>query len=273
MYYIYFPYVLILSVAMAALCHQQEKNLWWAAVVFFAPVTAPYFIVKSEKQSTGKWIALFIFTFALVLGTEGFIWFTQYKQDQYNKLNPVDRAAVRITRVIEANVSEMNQIMGALDIRNTVASGKKEIITSKASIKRAKILLRQSQKATNQFTVFVTDYGPYFQKTRQNWILQLRNFYKNKHMIKYYTSTQQYLNEFERLLNYVQTHFEQIRSRKSQEMQNYDQYFIRYRHGLNIYQKYSDERMKVQTVLIKNYPELKKYLPAGAQTKAVSILD
>ncbi len=273
MYYIYFPYVLILSVAMAILCHKQEKTLWWAVVVLFAPVTTPYFIVKSEKQPPGKWIALFIFTFLIVLGVEGFIWFTQYKQNQFNKLNPVDRVAVRLTRVIEANVAEMNEIMGALDIRNTVASGKKEIVTSKASIKRAKILIRQSQKVTRQFIIFVTDYGPYFQKTRQNWILQLRNFYKNKHMVKYYTSTQQYLDEFERLLNYTQAHFEQIKARKSGEIQNYDQYFIRYRHGLNIYQRYSDERMKVQIPLVKKYPEVKKYLPARAQTKAVSILD
>ncbi len=273
MYYIYFPYVLILAMTMAGICRKQEKSLWWAVVVFFAPVTTPYFIVKSEKQPPGKWISLFVFTFLLVLGAEGFIWFTEYKQYRFNTLNPVDRTAVRITRVIEANVAEMNEIMRVLDVRNTVASGKREIVTSKASIKRAKILIRQSHKATKQFIIFVTDYGPYFQKTRQEWVLQLRNFYKNKHMIKYYATTQQYLDEFERLLNYVQAHFEQIRSRKSQEMQNYDQYFIRYRHGLNIYQKYSDERMKVQTALIKKYPELKKYLPGRAQTKAVSILE
>ncbi len=269
MYYIYYPYVLIISMAMAGICYKQKKPLWWSAVVLFAPVTTPYFIVKSEKK--GKWMTLFLLSFLLVAGAEGYIWYKEYKQDQIDRLHPVDRTAIRLTNIIEANFSEMNAIMKSLDIKDTIASGKKDIITSKDSIKRGRILIKQSQKATKQFAVLVTDYAPYFQKTHQNWALELKNFYQSRHMVKYYSTTKQYLEEFEKFLNYVQTHFEEIRNHKSRAMENYDHYFIGYRRGLDRYQKYGNERMKAQMALTNHYPELKKYLPEKIQKRAVNV--
>ncbi len=272
MYYIYYPYVLIVSMAMAAICHKQKNPLWWSAAVFFAPVTTPYFIVQFQKRGVGKWIVFFFISFLLVVGIEGCIWFQNYKQNQFARLNPVDRTAILITRDIESNISEMNAIMESLDIKDRVATGKKDIINSRDSIKRARILMEQGHKLTKQFVIFVTDHAPYFQQTHQNWALELKKFYQSSHMIKYYSTTTQYLNEFKHLLDYVETHFEKIKNHHSQAIKNYDQYFIRYRQGLDRYKKYADGRMKSQTVLIKKYPELKKYLPAKVRVTAVKML-
>ncbi len=67
--------------------HEQPK--WWAVIVFFAPVTTPYFIFKSRREDGAMLIPIFLATFLLVIGLEAFI-FSQYvKKTKYLHLSPV----------------------------------------------------------------------------------------------------------------------------------------------------------------------------------------
>ncbi len=256
---------------MAILCSKQEKNLSWAAATFFAPIITPYFIIKSGQKQPAKWIILFAVTFLLMVAAEGFLWNKAYKKTQFAHLNPVERTALRLTQAIQKNIEKSKEVMQSIDIKNTVASGKKEIIITKELISQANDLIRREEMLTKKFALLVTNYGSYFQKTHQNWAIELRNFYKSKTMTKHYEMTNNYLSNFEKLLNYTQSNFDAIRSKRSKEMKSYDQYFIRYRRGLDYYQSYSDQRMKIQKKLVAKYPNLAPYLPGRAQTKAVNL--
>ncbi len=271
MYYIYLPYVLILAILTAILCRKQQKSLAWVGAVFLAPIITPYFIIKSERPQAAKWIVWFIISFILMITAEGFLWYRAYKENSFDRLNPIERTTVRLTQAIEENTAKLNKVMQTLDIKNNVASGKKEILIARDLISQANVLMKRGEMLTKKFVLFTTNYGPYFQKRKQLWAIELRNFYKSKSMAKYYATTHEYLNNFEQLLNYSQKHFDQIRSKKAKAMKSYDQYFIRYRRGLNHYQLYSDRRMKVQKALVKKYPRLKPYLPEKSQTRAVKL--
>ena len=74
MFYIYFPIAAIFASLMLFECTTKNHPRWWALMVFLAPVTTPYFIFKSRKQTGMVLIIVFLSTFNSFASSRQFGW-------------------------------------------------------------------------------------------------------------------------------------------------------------------------------------------------------
>jgi len=88
MYYLYFTYTVIIALLMLLECQKKDRPKWWAIMVLFAPVTTPWFIFKSRKESGIILFIVFLMTFSAVGGTEFFLYKNYMEKNRYSDLSP-----------------------------------------------------------------------------------------------------------------------------------------------------------------------------------------
>ncbi|WP_300457335.1 hypothetical protein [Desulfobacula sp.] len=267
MYYIYFPYVTLLAALMLYDCYQLKQPRWWALAVLLAPVTTPYFIFKSRKESGVKFFMFFIVTFCAVTGGELFLYSKGVNRHHYAHQMPEIRQMIHLSDQLKTTTMKLDHELGILENLTKIESRAHEIKSTFEFVEHVINLLKINQEAIKQMVTYSSDHETFFIGRNLEWVLTLRNFYTNRNVIQHYKSLQNYLDRFADVLKYTYVNFYNITEYKSLEhLKNYDEYYLRYRRAIDSHNRFNTKRIDFQNVFADTYPDLKSFLPGERQT-------
>lgn len=267
MYYIYFVYVAILATLMLYECKKKTHPRWWALMVFFAPLSTPYFIFKSRKESGIILFMVFLTTFSAVAGLEIFLYSNYMEKNKYSHFSPVTRQMVRLSEELKDSTIKLDTALIQLENMSKVESRIHELKKTLVFIGHLRIIMEDNQSAINRLVKYTSDYESFFSTKDLAWVFYVQHFYNNRTVIQHYKSLQKYLDDFEALLEYTYVNFYNITEHKNKEhLNNYDEYYIRYRRAVNSHNRFNVKRIDFQNAFLKKYPNIKPYLPGERKT-------
>ena len=237
-------------------------------MVLFAPVTTPWFIFKSRKESGIILFMIFLTTFSVVGACEFFLYSNYMEKNRYSHLPPVTRQMIRISEELKVSTAKLDKALENLEALSKVESRIHEIKNTIDFITQFREIMIQNQDAINRLVKYTNDYKSFFDKKDLDWVFHVQKFYNNRNVIQHYKSLQKYLDDFEDLLEYTYVNFYNITEHKSKEhLQNYDQYYLKYRRSVNTHNKFNVKRIRFQNSFLKKYPDIRPYLPGERQGK------
>ncbi len=254
---------------MAFECKRRKLPLWWAAVVFAAPVTTPYFIFKFRTDRKLTLLMIFLVCFSLVTGSEFFIYSKMKATYKYDHLPPVTRQLIRYSEILKQTTQNLDNDLVELEQRSKVQSNVEKLEQTIVFIDELRQSMRDNQAAIEQMVEFVDKHKDFFTEKDLQWVYEINRFYNNRIVIMHFKSLQNYLDNFETLLRFCYQNFDAItKAGSTAYLKNYDQYYLRYRRAVDAHNKFNVKRLEFQNAFIKRYPEIKAYLPAKRQTEA-----
>lgn len=257
-------------------CKYRSLPKWWVAIVFAAPVTTPYFIVKSRKNKKLLFLLIFGVSFSLVIAGEIFIYSKMNAKDNYAHLPPVTRQLIRYSEILKQTTHNLDNDLIELEQQSKVQSKIDklgQIIVFIGELRRA---IYDNQAAIKQMVEFVDNHSDSFLKKDLKWVYEIKRYYNNRIMIQYFKSLENYLDNFEILLRFCYQNFDAITKVESAtHLKNYDEYYLRYRRAVDSHSRLNAKRIEFQDDFIKRYPEIKACLPGKrqTQTKAIRFLE
>lgn len=269
MYYIYFPFIFILAGLMFFECKRQNLPIWWSAIVFAAPVTTPYFILKFRTNRKLTLLIIFLVCFSLVTGGEIYIYSQIKTTYKYVHLPPVTRQLIRYSEILKLTTQNLDNDLVELEQRSKVQSNVDKLKQTIEFIDELRRSMRDNQAAIKQMVEFVEKHKDFFTQKDLQWVYEINRFYNNRIVIAHFKSLKNYLDNFETLLRFCYRNFDAITKAESiTHLKNYDQYYLRYRRAVDSHNRFNVKRLEFQNAFIKRYPEIKAYLPAERQTEA-----
>lgn len=248
-------------------CIDKGRPKWWVPMVLFAPVTTPYFIFKSRKESGIILFMIFLTIFSAVSAGE-FILYTRYmERNKYAHLPPVVRQMIRLSEELKASTLKLDKGLIELENLSKVESRINEIKSTIEFIGRLRVTMVENQQAIDRLVRYTSDYSRFFKKSDLQWVFHLQKFYNNRIVKQHIKSLVEYLDDFEDLLRYTYVNFYNITEAKSAvHLKNYDEYYLRYRRAVDSHNRFNVKRITFQNEFLKKYPEIKPYLPGERQT-------
>lgn len=269
MYYIYFPFIVILSGLMFVECRRRNLPKWWAAIVFAAPVTTPYFIFKSRKAKGFILCLIFLGCFFFVVAGEIHIYSKIKAEYKYNHLPPVTRQLIRYSEILKLTTQNLDDDLVELEQRSKVQSKVEKLKQTIIFIGELRMAMHDNQAAIKQLVRFVEKHREFFIQKDLQWVYEIQRFYSNRIVIAHFKSLENYLDNFENLLRFCYQNFDLITKAESTiHLKNYDEYYLRYRRAVDSHNKLNVKRIQFQNDFLKRYPDIRAYLPAKRQTEA-----
>jgi hypothetical protein len=262
-YYIYFSFIFILSGLMFLECKRQSLPKWWAAIVFAAPVTTPYFIFKSGKGNRLILFLIFMVCFFIVTVGEIFIYSRMKATYKYDYLPPVTRQLIRYSEILKQTTQSLDNALIELEQQSKVQSNLYKLEQTIVFIGQLRQAMLDNQAAIKQMVEFVGRYRDLFTQKDLQWVYEIKKFYNNRIVIARFKSLENYLDNFETLLRFCYRNFDAItKSESTIHLKKYDEYYLRYRRAVDSHNRFNVKRIEFQNDFIKRYPETKAYLPA-----------
>nr|WP_320017333.1 hypothetical protein [uncultured Desulfobacter sp.] len=272
MFYIYFLFIFILSGLMFFECKRRSLPKWWAAIVFAAPVTTPYFIFKSRKDHSLTLLMIFLVCFFLVTAGEIFIHSKMKAKYKYANLPPVTRQLIRYSEILKQTTQSLDKGLVKLEQQSKVHSKSYKLEQNIVFINKIRQIMYDNQAAIKQIIEFVENHSDFFTQKDLQWVYEIKQFYSNRIVIAHFKSLENYLDTFETLLRFCLQNLDAIINAESTvSLKNYDEYYLRYRRAVDSHNWFNVKRIQFQNDFIKRYPEIKAYLPAKRQTEALRL--
>ena len=269
MYYIYFPFIFILSGLMCFACIRQRRPLWWPAIVLAAPVTTPYFIFKFRTDRKLILLMMFFVSFFLVICGEFLIYSKMKATYKYDHLPPVTKQLIRYSEILKQTTQNLDNDLVELEQRSKVQSNVEKLEQTIVFIDELRQSMRDNQAAIEQMIEFVAKHKDFFTEKDLQWVYEINRFYNNRIVISHFKSLKNYLDNFETLLRFCYRNFDAItKAESTAHLKNYDEYYLRYRRAVDSHNRFNVKRLEFQNAFIQRYPEIKAYLPAKRQTEA-----
>lgn len=272
MFYLYFPYVILLTLVLLAQFAGEEKSKMWAVIVLFAPVTAPYYIFRVKKEEGITWIMIFLASFSAVIAGEIALYaFTKEKLKYVNK-TPIVREAMKIADELKTTTAKFDASIITLEEMSRIISGLGKIEETINFIAVVRENGNKNKVMVAQLKTYVHKYRSYYSKKNINWVLQIDEYYNNAIVSTHLESLDEYLNSFEDLLVFSYKNFYKIVELEDLKfLKNYDAYYLRYRRAAERFSKYNSHRTEYQRQFVQENPKIAAYLPGARQTKVFSI--
>ncbi len=268
MYYIYFPFIVILAGLMFFECKKKQLPKWWPAVVFVAPVTTPYFIFKSRKNEGLILFMIFLAGFSAVVAGEIYLYSIMKAKHKYADLPPVTRQLIRYSDILKQTTQHLDDSLVELELQSKVQSKVSKLAQTIEYIDGLRTSMYHNQAAINQMVAFINDHRDYFVKKDLAWVYEIEQFYNNRIVIQHFKSLEAYLDNFESLLKYCYQNFDNItKAQTKAHLKNYDEYYLRYRRAVDAHNRFNVKRIEYQNKFLKKYPEVQPYLPAERQAE------
>jgi hypothetical protein len=248
-------------------CSSKTLPKWWPVMVFFAPITTPYFIFKSRKESGIILFMIFLTTFSAVAGAEIFLYANFMEKNKYSQMAPVTRQMIQLSEELKISTLKLDHDLVKLEAISKVESRIHEIKKTIEFIDGLRITLVENQDAIARLVKYTSDFKQFFAGQDMAWVIHLQKFYNNRAVVQHNKSLGKYLDNFESLLKYTYVNFYYITEHKSPEhLKNYDEYYIRYRRAVDSHNRFNVKRLDFQNAFLKKYPDLKPFLPGERQT-------
>ncbi len=250
-------------------CKRRSLPKWWAAIVFAAPVTTPYFIFKFRKDNSLILCLIFVVCFFLVLAGEIFIYSKMKTKYKYVHLPPVTRQLIRYSEILKQTTQNLDNDLVELEEQSKVQSKVDKLKQTIVFIDELRQAMYDNQAAIKQMVEFVENHRDFFNQKDLQWVYEIKRFYNNRIVIAHFKSLENYLDNFETLLRFCYQNFDAITKAESTiHLKNYDEYYLRYRRAVDSHNRFNVKRIQFQNDFIRRYPEIKAYLPAKRQTEA-----
>ncbi len=236
-------------------------------MVLFAPITTPYFILKSRKETGIILLMVFLTTFSAVGALEAYLYSKYYEKNKYTHLPPMTRQLIRLSEDLKVSTMSLDQALVKLENLSKVESRIHEIKNTIEFIGVLRNIMQENQEAIKRLVKYTSDYKDFFAGRDLEWVFNIQTFYNNRNVISHYKSLQKYLDNFEELLKYTYVNFYHITEHKTKEhLKNYDEYYIRYRRAVDSHNKFNVKRIDFQNKYLSQHPKIKPYLPGERQT-------
>ncbi len=253
-------------------CQQKKRSKWWALMVLCAPITTPWFIFQSRKASGIMVFMVFLTSFSAVGGAEFYLYTNYMEKNRYSYLPPVMQQMTRLADNLKASTVQLDTALVKLEGLSKVESRINEIKDTIEFIDVVREIEGENQDAILQLEQYLDDYKDFFINKDLSWLFNIKEFYDNHNVVQHNKSLKKYLDAFEELLRYTYVNLYNIDKLKSQKyLQNYDQYYLKYRRAVDGHNKFNVKRIDFQNQFIKDHPEVKPYLPGRRQTESFKL--
>lgn len=269
MYYIYFPFVVILAGLMILECHVRDHPKWYAAAVLIAPVTTPFFILKTRKEEGLVLVMIFMTLFSAVCAGEIVLFSMQKERAKFGAMTPITKKMMALTEKIRKDSNRLDNGLIKLEDLSKVESRPAKIFETIQFISELRVIMTDYMASVDELETFAQAQKGYFLKKNMEWIFHIKEFYHDYAVIQHRNSLEEYLDSFEDLLTYTYQNFDAIDKAKSpKHLKNYDEYYLRYRRAVDAHNRFNVKRMEFQNKFLEQYPELTPYLPGKSQPEA-----
>ena len=242
-------------------------------MVLLAPVTTPFVIYKMKKME-GKLLMLgFLVLFAGVITGESLMYSHVEKARKLNNLPPVTRQILEFCDQLKVTNQQVDQGLIQLENLSQVESTASQIQATLSFMTELRQRLASNQEAIQSLLTYLNDHEAYFEKKEVGWIRQLKAFYTHPRVTRHDKSLLKYLDEFELMLNFTYTYFDEISEyQDAAYKRNYDQFYLKYRRAVDRHILYNTDRIQFQDGIVSKMPALKPYLPGPRQTHTFRLL-
>lgn len=271
MFYIYFSFAFITATVVCLDSGKQQMPKWWAAVVFFAPVTMIYYIIKTRQKSSLIPITVFLVLFILVGIGESLLYSRIKEEIIYSSYSPTAREILRFTDELKYSVSQLNTLTLQLDDMNRIDSSPAKINEVLSFMGAMQSQMEKTQKAVKRFILVVNDYRDLLIQEHFEWLLKIEGYYNEPVVVKYLQNLDSYMEAFSALLKYTGENFHEISAGNQTYLTNYDGYYMSYIRALDSHSHIDVSRMQFQHNFLMHAPELEPYLPTILQKRFVNI--
>lgn len=248
-------------------CEKNTAPKWWAAMTFFAPITTPYFLFKTRKESGAMLVGIFMAVFSLVSGIEFYLYTNYMEKNKYAHLPPVTRQMIALSENVKNSTVNLDKALIRLENLSKVESRINEIKHTVEFIQTLRVIMDKNQDAIHKLIKHTEIHKEYFAKQDLTWVYNIQKFYNNRNVLQHHKSLHKYLDAFEELLKYTFHNFVSITEHKSpKHLKNYDEYYIRYSKAVASHNRFNVKRISFQNKYLKKYPDIKSYLPGERQT-------
>ena len=271
MFFVYFPFVIILGIFVFKDSEKYNFSKWWAGLVGLAPITMPYYLFVTRGKKFLVPLVMFFALSGLVVMGEAFF-YTKFKQRmQYAKYSPYAKQALEYTTQLKDNMVELNKFIINLDELGRVNSSLEKITETLKLVEAMTHALMKTITVAERFLILMNDYSPAINRGEILWLNHLALYYSDDSVIKYLSALQNYVNSFSALLKFTKENFENIHLKNSKQQKNYDHYYLKYIRSLERHNNIDINRMAFQKQLLQKYPDLKSYIPIISQTRFLSV--
>ncbi len=261
MYYLYFPYALVVSSLFLVFFILKKTPVWWGLVVLLAPVTAPYYFFKASQRYRGVFLTFFCLSFALVVAGEGYLYYQEKIDFRHSHFSPVGRQLVQLSKKLKESTVALEKAIQQLEAMSKVESTRTGIGETLTYIGTVQVRRIENKGDIARFLAFTRDYRKILEKEMADTLLSMEEYYSGPVVVNHLESLEDYLPAFEELLRYTFDNFREIEMRSSKHRKNYDAYYMRYRQTVDRHNKLCAKRIQYRDALVQKCPELKYYLP------------
>jgi len=270
-FYIYFSFAFITAGLVCLDSGKQQMPRWWGAVIFFAPVTMIYYIIKTRQKNSLIPLTAFLVLFILVGIGESFLYSRIKDKIIYSNYSPRVREILRLTDELKHSVATLNDLTLQLDDMNRVDSSPAKINEVLSFMGEMQSQMEKNQKAVKRFILVVNDYRELLIAENFEWLLKVEEYYNEPVVLKYLRTLESYLNVFSALLKYTAANSQEISEGNQVYLKNYDGYYMNYVRALDSHGHIDVSRMQFQHNFLTHAPELEPYLPTILEKRFVNI--
>lgn len=267
MYYLYFPYALVVSSLFLIFSIRKKTPVWWALVVLLAPVTAPYYFFKASRGYRAVFTTLFCLSFVLVGAGEGYLYFQEKTDFKSSHFSPVGRQLVQLSKKLRKSTLALDKAIQKLEMLSKVESTRTGIGETLTYIGTVQVRRMENRGDIDRFLAFTRDYRNILEKEGADTLLSMEAYYSSAVVVSHLESLEDYLPAFEELLRYTFDNFRDIELRSSKHRENYDAYYMKYRRKVDRHNTFCTKRIQYRNALVHRQPELEYFLPTIHQTE------
>lgn len=260
---IYVPYILILSSLTFFLCLKQQQPKWWAAVALVFPPILPVVIMKTKINKSKLLVIVFCITFVIVMGAEVFLFLGKNTKAE-DTTPPIIKEVIALNKDVERTTIDIYNASGKLHAVSLAQSRVGDLQKAVEIIENIRGLVDENHKAIENLIEFIDEHQTYFLRKNLAWVLSIKAFYTDHHVVQQRKSQAQYLAAFEVNLKYTYKNFDKIMVDLSkQHMMTYDAYYMRYRRAADAFNRFNRKRITFQNSFVEEHPEVKPFLPGS----------
>lgn len=271
MFFIYFACTFITAIFVYIDSEKQQMPRWWSAVVFFAPITMVYYLVKTRGKKSMVSLTAFLLIVILVGIGESFLYSRIKDKIIYSNYSATARDILRVSDTLKYSVRQLNDLTLELEDMNRVDSSTEKINEVLTFMDIMHSQMERTQRNVKKFVLVVNDYRNLLIDENFGWLLKIEEYYNEPVVKKYLKSLASYMDAFSALLRYTSENFEGISERDPMSLKNYDEYYMNYVRALDSHTLSDISRMQYQHNFLLHTPELEPYLPTILQKKFVNI--
>ncbi len=261
LYYLYFSYALIIAIVVFVSSLKQQESKWWALLIFFSPVTASFYFLKTGAKRGIIPALITALIFAGICTGEYRIHVNNDKIPSYSQYPPVPRQIIRLSLALKKITNDLNNEITQLNQLSRSESSIENMSATIELIGTLKVKIIQSRAALKRLSSFLNDYKKDIDKDNFAWLLDIEKYYHDKTTIIYFKKLKKYLDTFEALLQYTFKNYNKISRRVPVALLNYDAYYLRYRGSMDDYNRIANVKVKFHNQFLKQNPKLAKFLP------------